>query len=104
MSQVYFDPERETEAHSLPDCETFYMTAEEAVELDEDLMYEALKEHPLATMNSRERQKAIDWAVNESGATGGWYWQACFPGCLPDGPPMGPFATEAEAIADAQDQ
>lgn len=32
----------------------------------------------------------------------GWYWWACFPGCMPDGEPCGPFATEAEAIADAQ--
>lgn len=32
----------------------------------------------------------------------GWYWWACFPGCLPDGEPSGPFATEQEAIDDAQ--
>lgn len=32
----------------------------------------------------------------------GWYWWSCFPGCLPDGDPVGPFATEAEALADAQ--
>lgn len=32
----------------------------------------------------------------------GWYWWSCFPGCLPDGDPMGPFATEAEALADAR--
>lgn len=44
----------------------------------------------------------LDWAVQEIGTTSGWYWQACFPGCLPDGEPMGPFATEAEALADAQ--
>jgi hypothetical protein len=31
----------------------------------------------------------------------GWYWQACFSGCLPDGEPIGPFETEALAIADA---
>jgi len=31
----------------------------------------------------------------------GWYWQACFPGCLPDGDPMGPFKTELDAMADA---
>lgn len=31
----------------------------------------------------------------------GWHWWACFPGCLPDGEPMGPFDTEEEAIADA---
>ena len=33
----------------------------------------------------------------------GWYWQACFPGCLPDGDPSGPFETEAEAVANAND-
>lgn len=32
----------------------------------------------------------------------GWYWRPGFPGCLPDGDPIGPFETEAEAIADAQ--
>jgi hypothetical protein len=34
--------------------------------------------------------------------TPGWYWWACFPGCLPDSEPSGPFATEQEAIGDAQ--
>ena len=33
----------------------------------------------------------------------GWYWWACFPGCLPDGDPSGPFATEDEALSNAQD-
>ena len=33
----------------------------------------------------------------------GWYWWPCYPGCLPDGEANGPFDTEAEAIADAQD-
>ncbi len=32
----------------------------------------------------------------------GWYWWSCFPGCLPDGEPSGPYKTEAEALADAQ--
>lgn len=32
----------------------------------------------------------------------GWYWQACFPGCLPDGDPMGPYATETECMEAAQ--
>ncbi len=31
----------------------------------------------------------------------GWYWQACLPGCLPDGEPSGPFKTEQDAIIDA---
>ena len=33
----------------------------------------------------------------------GWYWQACFPGCLPDGDASGPFENEQEAIKDATD-
>ena len=33
----------------------------------------------------------------------GWYWWPCFPGCLPDGGPTGPFDTEAEALADARE-
>ena len=32
----------------------------------------------------------------------GWFWHACFPGCLPDGEPMGPFDTAREAYDDAQ--
>jgi len=31
----------------------------------------------------------------------GWYWQACFLGCLPDGDPMGPFNSEVDAMEDA---
>jgi hypothetical protein len=31
----------------------------------------------------------------------GFYWWACFPGCLPDGEPSGPYQTEEEAIEDA---
>ena len=32
----------------------------------------------------------------------GWYWQACYPGCLPDGDPMGPYSSEAECMEAAQ--
>ena len=31
----------------------------------------------------------------------GFYWQSCFPGCIPDSDAVGPFQTEAEAIEDA---
>ena len=33
----------------------------------------------------------------------GWYWHACFPGCLPDGDPSGPFATSRDAREDADE-
>ena len=34
---------------------------------------------------------------------GTWWWQACFPGCLPDGDLMGPFSTAEEAFDDARE-
>lgn len=33
----------------------------------------------------------------------GWYWWACFPGCMPDGEPSGPFATSRDALQDADE-
>ena len=102
MTQAYSDPERESDPYALPDVEVFQLTAEEVVELDEDLMWEASKKFPLMHMNSRDRQKAIDWAVEESDAIGGWFWWTCLPGCLPDSEPFGPFETEADALEDAQ--
>lgn len=33
----------------------------------------------------------------------GWYWWACFPGCMPDGEASGPFATSQEAYDNAQE-
>ena len=43
------------------------------------------------------------WYCDEWFMPRGWYWQSCFPGCLPDGEAIGPFETEDEAIFDAQD-
>lgn len=86
----------------MPDLEIFELTAAEAVELDEDLIYEGLEFFPLAAMSSREREKLISWAIAESGATGGWFRQPCFPGCLPDGAPIGPFPSAKAALADAR--
>lgn len=34
---------------------------------------------------------------------GGWYWRARFPGCLPDGEPVGPFAHSRQALHDADE-
>lgn len=28
----------------------------------------------------------------------GWYYWLCFPGCIPDGPPVGPFDDEEQAL------
>lgn len=31
----------------------------------------------------------------------GWYWWPCFPGCLPEADPSGPFDTAREALESA---
>lgn len=72
--QFYFDPEREQDPYALPDAETFELHEQQLVKPDEDEWYQP-----------------------------GWYWHACFPGCLPDGPPFGAFDTEELAIADARE-
>jgi len=43
---------------------------------------------------------SVDTDLKPSEITG-YYWQSCFPGCLPDSDPVGPFTTESDAIADA---
>jgi len=77
MTQAYSDPTRETDPYALPDVEVFYMSEQDLVE--------------------------AAWC-DEIGQLGkGWYYWLCFPGCLPDSDPIGPFETEEEALKDAQD-
>ncbi len=33
----------------------------------------------------------------------GWYWWSCSPGCLPDGPAMGPYRSPTAAAESALD-
>jgi hypothetical protein len=75
--RFYTDPSRAdtyTHPYSLPDAEVFYVSEDEIISDFEDEYLSA-----------------------------GYYWQSCFPGCLPDGSPNGPFDTEAQAIADARE-
>lgn len=44
----------------------------------------------------------LDEGIEPLGAEG-WYWWACFPGCLPDGEASGPFATSTQALIDANE-
>ena len=79
MTRIYSDPSREEETFSLPDIEVFHHDGKRVADGD-------------------------CWA-NEDGEPlpAGWYWWTCFPGCLPDSDPRGPFDSEEEAISDAQD-
>lgn len=78
--QIYSDPSREQDQYALPDVEVFYVSELEV------------------NYNRENLDHADEYTVTEAG----WYWWSCFPGCLPDGEATGPFATEAEAIEDAQ--
>ena len=82
MSQHYSDPRREDEPFALPDIETFYVD-------DADV----------ERMEQADEKYDDDHGIHETG----WYWWFCFPGCLPDGGPNGPFAAEEDALADARD-
>lgn len=97
MAQHYSDASREDEPHALPDAETFYDDGHE--------LYDACPEcaGPLTTVMAGTRAEGqscakcgLSWSTADRV---GWYYIYCFPGCLPDGEPEGPYNTEAEAIA-----
>ncbi len=93
MTMAYSDPSRETDPHSLPDVEVFHYSKME-------FMCTAWN----SVWNNRLHEKMADGLAREAAATelSGWYWWLCFPDCLPDSDPFGPFPTEALALADAQ--
>lgn len=69
----YSDETRESDAYSLPDVEVFQVGAGELTDSDGEP------------------------------CEAGWYYAFGFPGCLWDGDPIGPFQSEAEALADARE-
>lgn len=73
MSQEYSNPKRADDPHALPDVEIYHWTDAEAEEY-----YPRDDGEP---------------------STGGYFYWYCFPGCLPDSDPFGPFDTYAEAFA-----
>lgn len=78
---VYTDEEREESTWALPNVEVFYLSEGDAADFwgQNDLV------------NADNMPEA------------GWYFWFCFPGCLPDSDPFGPFATEDAAIEAARD-
>ena len=58
--------------------------------------------HP-ETGDSIEVFFADHWLAKSFGTNPGWFWWTCECGCLPDGPPTGPFGTSYAAYRDALD-
>ena len=111
MSQHYSDPKRANDAYSLPDVETFYMGAEDFLTAHSDTwMADAMRgcwpESASHMADDENDERRYDETRHERAhELAGWYWWACFPGCLPDGDgePSGPFATEDDALEDARE-
>ena len=56
--------------------------------------------HQFTNIGREHGSFEVFWEVDEGKE--GWWWWACFPGCLPDGEPTGPFDTSKEAYEDAR--
>ena len=80
MAQFYTNPDDEANPWKLPDAETFYVSDEDA--------------------ENQLDGSALDTVTFMPG----WYYWHCFPGCLPDSDPFGPFESAQEAIASAREE
>jgi hypothetical protein len=92
MAQAYSDPNRESDPYALPDLEVFHNAFQQCT------MCGALN---LRTLGDWDTCPECGDDTFETGKS--WFWWSCLPGCLPDSEPFGPFATEAEALADARE-
>jgi predicted RNA-binding Zn-ribbon protein involved in translation (DUF1610 family) len=93
--QAYSDVSREDDTYALPNIEVWQadvMTCDHC-----DVTFPDTAENPLLCPECGKRTRAACTARNA------WFWHSCFPGCLPDSEPFGPFETAAEALADARE-
>lgn len=93
MSHHYSDPSRADDPYSLPDVEVWqarYGYCPSCGELVHE--YPGAHDGPCYACDTRVDTPTL-----------GWFYHSCFPGCLPDSEPNGPFATEQEALADARE-
>jgi hypothetical protein len=93
MSQHYSDPTRADEQYALPDIETWHDQIAESVccNIDVPRSYaDACDRQPCPSCNLE--------AIWQTTPRSGWFYWSCFPGCLPDSDPAGPYASEQMAI------
>ncbi len=89
MAYHYSDPARESDPHAQPNVEVFEVTAE--------------------SIQDEHREFYLGQAQFAAGDKGlpsdyiGYFYAFGFPGCLRDSDPIGPFSTEAAALADARE-
>lgn len=100
MTQHYFDPRRASDAHALPDLEVFEAQIMRCPVCGAE--YPRTDRGGTSYRNTGDETTCCHDVPLERGEWAYWYWH-CQPGCLPDSDPWGPFATEAEALADARE-
>lgn len=100
MSQHYRDPKRANDPYSLPDVETFRAFSGDCPFCTSGVTVHAAGE-TIYCDNCSAGRKGFELRSDQ--LTEGWFYWSCFPGCLPESDPIGPFDTEDEAIADARD-
>ncbi len=90
MTYYYSDPARESEPHALPDVEVFQSKA--WIDDIDGTIYFSLGDIP----DEIGRDSLTYWPNS-------WFYAYGFIGCLWDSEPMGPFASESEALDAARD-
>ena len=111
MSQHYSNPNRETDTWSLPNIEVWQERITIVRSGCGDFEVPRESEWARGFCPSCDRATCVlsldTFEPSESGIEHterlAWFYWFCFPGCLPDSEPCGPFATEAEALADARE-
>ena len=97
--QAYSDPKRESDPH-LPDVEVFYRDGSEIFKCERYGHCSQCGKQANADGYGSDDRLCYDCAIEMYPK--GYYWWSCFPGCLPDSDPVGPFATREDALQDAQ--
>ena len=93
MPYHYTDETRATDPHALPDIEVFHQDVRQFVEAEMgSWQYELVLDLP--TESHSNLTNCVPLA--------GFYFAHGLPGCLWDSDPIGPFDTEAEALAEAR--
>jgi hypothetical protein len=93
--RFYTDKTREQEPWALPNAEVFELTQQDFIRASEG---------SCQAIRMKEEMETAGGNFEAAANLAGWYWWPCFPGCMPEAEPFGPFETEAEAVADARQQ
>ena len=92
---------RDEDGNEYGSFEVFHMDENDLVDVNHAIYEEvAMSLNGFNGVNYTDEE--VEEIASEDYLPPGWYWWACFPGCLPDGDYMGPFASYEEALEDAR--